>query len=123
MGERIRVLKDEEISRLAASIFIPKFSEVYLGLMQNCSTLPQRVSFNGPGIDGNASSIEGYIDIDGGKITVIDNGQGITPESLTVISNSKGSAIGRPCSPGQGVSRQQPKNPSSQEMVTVFSPL
>jgi hypothetical protein len=35
MEQKIRALEEEDIRRLAASSLIPKFSEVYLGLVQN----------------------------------------------------------------------------------------
>jgi hypothetical protein len=45
------------------------------------------------GIDGKASAIEAYVDIDHGKMTVIDNGNGMSPETFTALLNSKGHPI------------------------------
>jgi len=90
VGDGIRALEEEDIDRLAASIVLPSFAQVYLGLLQNCTILPQQAWSNRAAVDGKASSIEAYIDIESGMITVIDDGQGIIPESLTAILNSKG---------------------------------
>jgi signal transduction histidine kinase len=45
------------------------------------------MSNNEIGIDGQATSIEAFIDIDQGRITVIDNGDGIAPDILSGILN------------------------------------
>ena len=91
MGHRIRALEEQDIDRLAASVVLPTFAQVYLGLLQNGTFLRQPLRSKVAAVDGKASSIEAYIDIERGTITVIDNGQGITPESLTAILDSKGS--------------------------------
>ena len=93
MVQGIRALEEEDIDRLAASVVLPSFAQVYLGLLQNCTILSQQGWFNRVAVDGKASSIEAYIDIESGTMTVIDNGQGITPESLTAILDSKGSLL------------------------------
>jgi HSP90 family molecular chaperone len=58
-------------------------------------TVPIRAttSSEGAGIDGKASKIETYVDIDHGKMTIIDNGNGMTPETLTTLLSSKGHPI------------------------------
>ena len=40
------------------------------------------------GLEGKSESIEVFIDIDNGRITVIDDGKGITPDTLSGILNS-----------------------------------
>ena len=88
---RIHALKEVDINRLAAAVIIPRVSEVYLGLLQNC--IPYRLvegRVTLAGIDANSTSIEAFVDIDCGRITVIDNGQGMTPDTLNKILNSSG---------------------------------
>ena len=49
------------------------------------------------GMDAKATSIEAFIDIDNGRLTVIDNGHGMTPDTLTQILNSAGSSSFHTC--------------------------
>jgi signal transduction histidine kinase len=39
-------------------------------------------------LEGKAEWIEAFADIDNGRLTVIDDGEGITPETLNEILNS-----------------------------------
>jgi len=40
------------------------------------------------GIDCKATSIEAFVDVENGRMTIIDNGEGITPETLKNMSSS-----------------------------------
>lgn len=42
------------------------------------------------GIDGKATSIEAFVDVENGRMTIIDNGEGITPETLKNVVSSSG---------------------------------
>ena len=42
------------------------------------------------GVDGKSISIEAFVDVENGRMTIIDNGEGITPETLEKILNSSG---------------------------------
>ena len=55
------------------------------------TVLSLRADADKRGVDAKATSIEAFIDIDKGRITLIDNGQGISPDTLTHILHSSGS--------------------------------
>jgi DNA mismatch repair ATPase MutL len=40
------------------------------------------------GVESKATSIEVFVDVENGRITVVDNGQGITPDALSTIVSS-----------------------------------
>jgi hypothetical protein len=42
------------------------------------------------GVDGKSTSIEAFVDVENGRMTIIDNGEGITPDTLEKILNSSG---------------------------------
>jgi hypothetical protein len=88
MAKRIQALEEIDINRLTAAVIVPRRADVYLGLLQNCDN---RIEMElNVGIDGKSSSIEAFVDIDNGQMTIVDNGEGITPETLTNILNSSG---------------------------------
>jgi len=80
-------LSEIDVNRLTAAVIVPGFADVYLGLLHNCIPLSKLLM---RGMDAKATSIEVFVDIDNGRITVIDNGQGMTPDTLTRILNSSG---------------------------------
>ena len=93
-SRRIEVLSEIDVNRLTAAVVVPRFADVYLGLLQNCTplkNLPMR------GMDAKGTSIEAFVDIENGRITVIDNGHGMTPDTLTQILNSAGSSSLHTC--------------------------
>jgi DNA mismatch repair ATPase MutL len=86
MTKRLNVLEQVDINRLTAAVIVPSLSEVYLGLLQNSKAPPFRLTKEG--LDGNSTNIEAFIDIDHGRMTVVDNGEGITPDILNAILKS-----------------------------------
>jgi DNA mismatch repair ATPase MutL len=89
-SRKIEVLSEIEVNRLTAAVVVPRFADVYLGLLQNCKySFFEKLLMRG--MDAKATSIEAFIDIANGRITVIDNGHGMTPDTLTQILNSTGS--------------------------------
>jgi DNA mismatch repair ATPase MutL len=93
-SRRIEVLSEIAVNRLTAAIVLPRFADVCLGLLQNCTPLKNLLM---RGMDAKATSIEAFIDIDNGRITVIDNGHGMTPDALTQMLNSAGSCSFHTC--------------------------
>jgi len=89
-SRKIEVLSEIDVNRLTAAVVVPRFADVYLGLLQNCTPFFEKLLMRG--MDAKATSIETFIDIANGRITVIDNGPGMTPDTLTQILNSAGSS-------------------------------
>jgi len=88
-SRRIEVLSEIDVNRLTAAVIVPRFAAVYLGLLQNCIPL---INLLMRGMDAKATSIEVFVDVDNGRITVIDNGEGMTPDTLSQILNSSSSS-------------------------------
>jgi DNA mismatch repair ATPase MutL len=88
-SRKIEVLSEIDVNQLTAAVVVPRFADVYLGLLQNGAPFLRKLLMRG--MDAKATSIETFIDIDNGRLTVIDNGHGMTPDTLTQILNSAGS--------------------------------
>lgn len=44
------------------------------------------------GLDGKSTSIEAFVDVENGRMTIIDNGEGISPVIFEKVLNSSGIA-------------------------------
>jgi len=82
---RIRVLEEKDVNRLTAGVVVASVVEVYLGLLQNCMFFELLMV----GIQGKATSIDAFVDIDQGRLTIVDNGLGMSPDTLELMRKDK----------------------------------